>query len=207
MFKKATLETDPFRYFTIPRFITPDFHQKIVDEFPHVVTRGSFPIQSLKLTPLYHAMIAEFFSSDLKKATAEKFGIDLDNACGMITIRGHTGPEDGKIHIDSKGKVVTFLLYLNENWHESSAGNLRILKGPDNIDDFSAEVAPQAGTLIVFQCTDHAWHGHLPFDGERRTIQFNFVQNTSYRFYERLRHRVSAFLKQTKAFFKNRVIV
>jgi hypothetical protein len=32
------------------------------------------------------------------------------------------------------------------------------------------------GTLLAFRRTDHSWHGHKPFVGERRMLQLNYLR-------------------------------
>ena len=107
----------------------------------------------------------------------------------MITFRGHVGPEDCKIHIDSN--------YMNENWSEEYGGSFRILKNNHDLDDYVHHITPRAGRLVVFECTLNAWHGHTNFVGPRKSMQFNYVKNSTYLIYEQLRHRVSAFIKKT----------
>ena len=36
----------------------------------------------------------------------------------MVTVRGRTDARDGKIHSDSKSKLVTVLLYMNGTWEK-----------------------------------------------------------------------------------------
>ena len=48
-----------------------------------------------------------------------------------------TRAKDGQIHTDSKDKIITVLLYLNENWQQPG-GRLRILRSGQNVDDFAA---------------------------------------------------------------------
>ena len=55
------------------------------------------------------------------------------------------------------------------------AAKFRILNGPDDVDDFAAEVAPEAGTLAAFRRTDNSYHGHRPFVGVRRYVMFNWM--------------------------------
>src|SRR3546814_12050926 len=92
----------------------------------------------------------------------------------MVTLRGQSRAKDGAIHTDSKTKLVTALIYLNSAW-ESDGGRLRMLNGPDDLEDYAAEVPPEAGTLVAFRCTPDAWHGHKPFVGPRRSIQLNWL--------------------------------
>ena len=37
------------------------------------------------------------------------------------------------------------------------------------------EVPPTEGTLLAFRRSNNSWHGHKPFSGLRRVIQFNWV--------------------------------
>jgi len=65
----------------------------------------------------------------------------------MITVRGHCSKEkDGKIHTDSKTKIITVLLYMNPTW-ETVGGQLRLLKSPNDIDDMILEVRRLIGGL------------------------------------------------------------
>lgn len=194
-FKQSPVVSAPYAYCKVTNFINCDFEKQLNDEFPRISSHGSFPRQSLNLTTIYQQLVSEFFSKELKEITSDKFGVDLKKAKEMITFRGQTKLSDGKIHLDSNGKIITFLLYLNPNWQTTDGGNLRILKNEHDIHDFVDEIQPHFGTLIVFECTSTAFHGHLPFEGQRRSLQFNYVKNGSYHLYEQYRHRFSAFWK------------
>ena len=114
---------------------------------------------------------------ELRAAIAEKFGLDLSDAPTMLTLRGWTREKDGRIHCDSTAKRVTVLLYLNpegESWREHQ-GCLRLLRGPDDIEDFAVEVPPVNGTLLVFPNGPTTWHGHKQFVGQRYSIQLNYM--------------------------------
>ena len=113
----------------------------------------------------------------------------------MITVRGRCRPIDGRIHTDSRGKLVTVLIYLNPSW-EAPGGQLRLLRNAHDLEDFAAEVPPQEGTMVAFTCSPDAWHGHHPFEGERRSIQLNWVRSRSYKAREQVRHALSAGLKK-----------
>ena len=88
----------------------------------------------------------------LRAAIAERFGLDLADAPTMVTLRGWTNDRDGYIHCDSTAKRVTVLLYLNpatDAWAQHE-GCLRLLRGPDDLEDYAVEVPPVNGTLLVF---------------------------------------------------------
>src|SRR5580693_3926373 len=124
----------------------------------------------------------------------EKFGVDLTGRPSTITVRGRCGAHDGKIHNDSTSKIITVLLYLNPDW-DDAGGRLRLLRSRDDIDDVAVEVPPSDGTLVAFLRSDRSWHGHLPFEGERRVIQFNWVNDRSNQRLALFCHRLSASVK------------
>jgi SM-20-related protein len=116
-------------------------------------------------------------------------------------VRGQVGSRDGYIHADSKTKLVTVLIYLNEEW-EAAGGRLRLLRTPDNLDDMIAEVPPDSGTLLAFRVTPNSWHGHAPASGPRRVIQLNWVTDGDVVRREQARHSLSAKVKRLLAFAK-----
>ena len=128
------------------------------------------------------------------EAFGEKFGLALDPATLMVTLRARTRPVDGQIHTDSVTKVVTALIYLNADW-SNGGGRLRLLRGPDDIEDMVGEVPPVAGTLIAFRRTENSWHGHKPFEGARRAIMFNWMVDAAAARRESRRHAVTAGIK------------
>ena len=47
----------------------------------------------------------------------------------MVTARGVSAARDGQIHTDSRTKLITVLIYMNNAW-EAKTGRLRLLRGP-----------------------------------------------------------------------------
>ena len=89
---------------------------------------------------------------------------------------------------------------MNEHWQED-AGRLRLLRGPENLEDYVAEVPPCGGTLLVFKRSDNSWHGHKPISGPRRAIQLNWVTSQAVVDHEQGRHRISTKLKKFRNLF------
>jgi hypothetical protein len=143
-------------------------------------------------------VIDELDGPEFQKAIEEKFGVDLTGRPKMYSLRGYTRARDGKIHTDSKDKIITVLLYLNENWTHPG-GRLRLLKNGTNVDDYLAEVPPDNGTLLVFRRSENSWHGHHPFDGPRRSLQMNWMTSEGSKGFHKLRHTLSAGLKKLTA--------
>jgi len=110
-------------------------------------------------------------------------------------LRGQSRAKDGRIHTDSRTKLITALIYLNDGW-DSQGGRLRLLRGPDDISDYALEVPPERGTLLAFRCTDNAYHGHTPYIGRRLSVQLNWLTDAGVLKRELARHSVSAWSKR-----------
>jgi len=177
-FRAAPLEREPFEHLVLREFVKPNALSRINSDYPRIVQSGSFPLDSVKFGPGFQAMVNALESEEFRKAFEEKFGVDLTGRPSTITVRGRCGAHDGKIHNDSTSKIITVLLYVNPDW-DDAGGRLRLLRSRDDIDDVAVEVPPCDGTLVAFLRSDRSWHGHLPFEGERRVIQFNWVNDSS----------------------------
>jgi len=191
----AVLNADPFDHIIAPGAILRENVADIGRDFPVFDQPGSVPLGKLEYGPAFARLIEDLKGPEMTRIVSEKFAIDLTVRPVMITVRGRCRPRDGKIHTDSRRKLVTLLLYLNSGW-DSGGGRLRLLRSPGDIEDYAAEVPPDAETLLIFKCVENAWHGHKPFDGERRTIQVNWVSDARYLRREQRRHGISTFLKR-----------
>ncbi len=189
------LVSDPFPYLIVPGFLGRAALDAIAADFPRIDKPGSFPTSELRFGPQFRRFLAELEGAEMRAACAAKFAIDLAGRPTMVTVRGRAQRKDGRIHADSKTKLITVLVYLNEKW-EAPGGRLRLLRSPDGLADYVAEVPPVEGTLLAFAVTPHSWHGHEPSEGERRVIQLNWVTDAAVVRHEQARHRFSARLKR-----------
>jgi hypothetical protein len=196
--RATPVATDPFPHVVVRNFVPPGALRSVLADMPLLSKRGSFPADSLKAGPVADALIAAMEGSELRTAIAEKFDMDLDNAPTMLTVRGWTSDRDGRIHCDSTAKRVTVLLYLNadDGTFATHDGCLRLLRGPDNLEDYVVEVPPVDGTLLVFPNGPTSWHGHKTFSGQRYSMQLNYMTTDQKARSELRRHRISAFVKR-----------
>jgi SM-20-related protein len=199
--RATPLSRDPYEHVVIPGFVKAEALEKINMAYPAIGETGSFPLDSLKYGSAFQEMVDALESEEFRKAFEEKFQIDLGGRPTTITVRGQSGTRDGYIHCDSASKIITILLYLNPGW-DNSGGRLRLLRSKHNIEDVAVEVPPSGGALVAFLRSDHSWHGHLPFIGERRVIQFNWVTGSESQKLAIFRHRLSASVKQALNFMK-----
>jgi SM-20-related protein len=193
--RAAELETDPFEYIVVPAFLSAASLKRINATFPSITKGGSYPIESLKASMTIKKVIDELDSPEFERAIAEKFGVDLTGKPKMYSLRGWLRTKDGQIHTDSKDKIITVLLYLNENW-QHEGGRLRLLRNGTDLENFVAEVPPDNGTLLVFKRAANSWHGHHPFEGQRRALQMNWMTSEGSKGSHAFRHKLSAAVKK-----------
>ena len=198
--ERTPLERDPFDFVVVPDFLRSENFPAVLADYPEVPGPGSHPPAELEIRGHFRALIDELRGPDFQAAIERKFAIDLAGRPTMYTVRGYVHERDGAIHTDSKTKIITVLLYMNERWQED-AGRLRLLRGPDNLDDYVAEVPPFGGTLLAFRRADNSWHGHKPISGQRRAIQLNWVTSQAVVDAEQNRHGFSTRLKRLKKLF------
>ncbi|HUO93861.1 MAG TPA: 2OG-Fe(II) oxygenase [Rhizomicrobium sp.] len=193
--RAAPVADVPFPFLTVTHVIRGATKRAITEDFPEVSKAGSFPLPSLDYGPAFEALIAALTGPEMTQIIEEKFGIDLKGRPTMATVRGRCEARDGQIHTDSKTKLITMLLYMNDH-ADADRGRLRLLRSPSDLDDMAYEVPADEATLLVFRNTPNAWHGFEPFSGPRRVIQVNWVTDDSVVRREQARHRVSAFFKR-----------
>lgn len=197
--RATPLKRDPYDYFVVEHFVKPDVFAKVVADFPEIESTGSIPPSELDIRGKFKELLAEMNGPEFRKAIEEKFGLDLSSRPTMFTVRGNCARNNGKIHTDTESKIITVLLYMNQEW-DKDGGRLRILRSGTDLSDMVEEVSPNGGTLLVFRRSDNSWHGHEPFEGPRRAIQMNWVRDEAVVDHEQRRHRFTMFLKRLNPF-------
>jgi hypothetical protein len=191
--KSAPVDDSFFPFFSVPNCIT-DEGVSLSSEFPNLDKGGSYPSDMPGLSEKIRQLISEIESKEMKEILSEKFQVNLDDTEVITTLRGYSRMKDGKIHSDSKSKVLTFLLYLNEEW-VNEKGLLRMLKNNADLEDFIQEIPASFGSLVVFKVTENCWHGFHPVEGKRLSMQMNYVKKESASSHK-LRHGLSSFMKK-----------
>ncbi|MDE2029406.1 MAG: 2OG-Fe(II) oxygenase [Alphaproteobacteria bacterium] len=197
--RAAPVTREPFPYLIVPNFVRPEAMEAIEADYPDVQVPGSVPLPSLSYGPRFRRFMEEIRGPQMTALMGEKFAIDLSRRPTMVTVRGQCRATDGKIHTDSKTKLITVLIYMNGKW-EQPGGRLRLLRSSDSLEDAFAEVPPMQGTLLAFHNQPNAWHGHESFEGRRRAIQLNWVANQGVVWREQARHCLSALVKKYNKF-------
>ena len=198
--EKAEVSQDPFPFLVVSDFLRKETADQVARDFPKIDFAGSVPVNAVELDAGFRRFIDELESDALRSAIAKKFNVNLENRPTFITLRGKTRAKDGRIHTDTKSKLVTLLLYLNPEWN-SDAGRLRILRDGENLENYVTEIPPTLGHCLIFKVTENCWHGHKPFEGERRAIQLNYLTNEAAMKQHLSKHNLSARWKSWKRRF------
>ncbi len=195
----ASLKHDPYEYVIVPNFVLADKFPRVLSEFPLTRGAGSFPLSEFDIKGAMKELIEELSGPRFRSLIETKFNIDLSSRATVFTLRGWCSrARDGNVHTDSKSKIITVLLYLNNAW-DADGGRLRILRSKQ-LDDFVEEVMPANGSLLVFKRSNRSYHGHKRFEGLRRVVQMNWVATEEVAKLSEMRHRISAAVKQVNHF-------
>lgn len=190
----SPLKTDPYPYFTVQQAIDAEQVADIIKQFPEINDGGSYNIDDVDMRPAFKGLIDSIDTPEFRRIICDKFDVKVMDLPMMITLRGYSRQKDGRIHTDSKTKVATILIYLNDEW-SADTGKLRVLRSATDMDDFVEEIAPGPGSLLAFKVTDNCWHGYPSFEGKRQSIQINFLTSQAAGNKHRFFHRLSAKLK------------
>jgi len=175
--RAAQLQTDPFDYLVVPGAINGTALAQVNASYPAIDTATNHSLEGLSCGAAFAALMDELRGPSLATLLGEKFDMQLAELPTTVTVRKFCERTDGNIHTDHKSKVITVLVYFNEKW-EHEDGQLRLLRSADDIEDYAAQVPPLGGTLLAFRRTDHSWHGHTRFVGERRMVQVNYLDQS-----------------------------
>jgi len=175
--RAAQLQTNPYDFLVVPGFLDSEALTRVNRDYPAIDSAANHDLDNLTYGAAFAELMDELRSPAMARVLGEKFDMELASLPTTVTVRKFCERTDGNIHTDHKSKVITVLVYFNEQW-EHADGQLRLLRSKDDIEDYAAQVPPLGGTLLAFRRTDHSWHGHTRFVGERRMVQINYLDQS-----------------------------
>jgi SM-20-related protein len=193
--RTAPVTRQPYPFLLNSKFLKSDQVEELRREFPDIKKPGFLTVDDVEIKGKFKRLIDELEGPELTKALSERFGVDLSPYPRLTTIRKVSQLKDGRIHTDGPSKVLTLLVYMNDEWQDDGAGRLRVLNGPDDFDDMVTEVPPTMGTVFAFLRGDNSWHGHKPFAGERRVVQVAWIKDAEELERKKNRNSVAKFFK------------
>jgi SM-20-related protein len=192
----ASAAREPFPHLIANGVVDADALSEINRDFPAIRQPGIFPLSELTYGGAFASLVENIKSAELEAILEDKFGVKLSDKPLMVTVRGYCRSKDGRIHNDSKDKLVTCLLYLNDGTWAKEGGRLRLLRDDHDLDNMIAEVAPEGGNFVAFKRTENSWHGHASYEGPRRYVMFNWLTSGAALAKNLGRHRLSAAFKR-----------
>lgn len=194
----TVVHSEPFRFLIARDQLPADAAGELHRDFPKYAGAGFFPFEEKDCGPSVNRLIAELTDPAVASAVGTRLGIDnLGQYPTLVTLCRALNKRHGTIHTDSRSKVATALLYLNESWPDTSDGCFRLLKRSDTIEDLVApEVRPLYGTFVVFKRAENSFHGHLPYAGERRVIQVAWLTSLDEKLRKIQRGKLSRLFKK-----------
>jgi hypothetical protein len=193
--RNAPLSKDPYKYFLGAGVLKDDAIPDLKRDFPNITKPGYLTVDEVDLKGSFKTLIDEIESDEFSTVLSEKFGLDLNRYPRLTTIRKLSQAKDGRIHTDGPSKVMTLLIYMNDEWQADGSGRLRVLYDEKNFEPFAAEVPPTMGTVFGFLRADNSWHGHQPFAGERKVVQTAWIVDAKEIERKKKRNGMAQFLK------------
>lgn len=174
-FDQTPLKHDPCDFLVVPQFVKAGVLTEINRDYPAIPEPGNFDPESYPYGPAFAELLAELRSDGTKQRFAAKFGLDTSEFPLQLTVRKYSAATDGNVHNDSKLKMITVLIYFNETWPHAG-GRLRLMRSPQSLDDYQAEVEPSGGAMLAFRRSETSFHGFYPVEAERRSLQMYWVK-------------------------------
>ncbi len=175
--RKAPLSREPYDYFLGQGILKQDAVDDLRRDFPPIEKPGYLTVDEVQLKGRFKQLVDELESDEFSRELSQKFGRDLVSCPRLTTIMKRSQPKYGAIHTDGPSKVMTMLVYMNDDWGSDDGGRLRVLYDGEHFEPFKVEVPPVMGTVFGFLRSDNSWHGHRPFVGERKVVQIAWVKD------------------------------
>ncbi len=175
--RESAFSLEPYPHFLGHDFLRPAAIPALRRDYPAITKRGYLTVGDIAMGPSFRKLIDELEGPELTEVLSSRFGMDLHAFPRLTTIRKYSMGNDGRPHTDGASKVMTLLVYMNDEWTEPAAGRLRVLYNDHDFEPFATEVPPTMGTVFGFLRGDNSWHGHRPFTGERRVVQIAWLRD------------------------------
>jgi hypothetical protein len=175
--KAARAARDPFSHFTGEGALNPDQIDALERDFPKLTHAGYLTLDEVKPSGTFAEFLDELQSDEMAGAASNLLGFDLRPRPRLVTIMRQCPKRAGRIHTDGKSKLATMLIYFNRTWPAGAAGTVRVLRDEHDFESTAAEVPPLMGNFLGFLRADNSWHGHLPYEGERKVVQITWLES------------------------------
>lgn len=194
----ARVHETPFRFVTSSGVLDPAARDALLADFPRYAGAGFFPHDEADCGPAVNALVAALTRPDVADALGAQLGLpSLGGHPTLVTLCRALNSRHGNVHTDSLSKIATALVYLEPDWPNGSAGCLRFVANGDDVESVVVpELPPVYGNFAIFRRADNSFHGHLPFEGQRRVIQVAWLTSEEEKLRKTRRGRFSRLVKR-----------
>jgi hypothetical protein len=174
--KRARYSQEPYECLCAEHFIKAEAVSDLQREFPNITKLGYLTVDEVDLRGRFKKLIDELEGPELTEALSQRFGQDLHKFPRLTTIIKRSPPEYRTIHTDGPSKVMTLLVYMDDERERDESGRLQVLCNGRDYEPFALKIPETTGSMFAFVPSDKSWHGHLRFAGERRVVQVAWVK-------------------------------
>lgn len=109
------------------------------------------------LSPSWRRLADDLLSVDYREAMSRLTGMDLSELPLEINVFHYGSSAWLGPHVDLADKLVTHVLYFNDEWDECDGGCLTILRS-SNMNDAERVILPLIGNSAVLVRAENSWH-------------------------------------------------
>jgi hypothetical protein len=193
--RSAPHSREPYDYFLGSGLLREEAVPDLRRDFPAIEKPGYLTADEVALKGRFKTLIEELESPEFTEVISQKWGRDMHPFPRLTTIMKRSQPKYGAIHTDGPSKVMTMLVYMNDDWGADTGGRLRVLYDGEHFEPYAVEVPPVMGTVFGFLRSDRSWHGHRPFSGERKVVQIAWVRDEKELERKKSRNKMAQFFK------------
>ncbi|MFQ3323215.1 MAG: SM-20-related protein [Pseudomonadales bacterium] len=117
-FNQTPLKREPYPYMVVKNSLKAESIAQLLQDFPVLEYAGSILVKNVNYGSGVADLLKDLDSDELRQTIANKFDLSLAGYPTMTTVCGVMRGKDGRIHTDSKTKVITALIYFNNEWED-----------------------------------------------------------------------------------------
>jgi len=177
------MRSEPYRWAAIDRLFRPDHAASLAASFPRdkfkdvagydgekgyrymarslIHMGAAAPSHPEGLHPLWLALAEDLLSDEYRAAVSAASGLELASAPMEVNVIHYGAGSWLGPHVDLKEKILTHILYFNDDWNPRDGGCLNILRAKDP-EQMAAEIRPLVGNSALLVRSDHSWHSVSP---------------------------------------------
>src|SRR5262245_31821391 len=138
--RDATYSQEPYPYFLGADFLRQEAIDDLRRDFPDIRKPGYLTVDEVALKGQFKTLIDELEGPELTEVLSQRFGKNLHSHPRLTTIMRRSQAKYGAIHTDGASKVMTMLVYMNDEWEKDEGGRLRVLYDEKNYEPYAVEV-------------------------------------------------------------------